>query len=504
MRLGRALRTVRSLRPIQLAARLPRPLVLGLVKEFPSRPSPRLVETFSEPPPSLRDFAASERHRFERRLEHLPQGSALRTYELQYGLELGAEVTGPVRAWSDPHALHAYPAAVRARRIATAIRCGRAGLGPELARAARAVAAQPEFHLLGNHLLENAIGLVCAASVMRGVEAELLWKIGSSLLDDQLEEQFLDDGGHFERSASYHLALTAGVVEAIELARAGGRNVPASWRDKATRALEWALAVRAPDGTYPLFNDAALDSAPSIDAVIALARGCGLAIPAPPVAPTDPWHRHLPSTGWWVAGAPDGTWMCADVGADGAPYQPGHVHADALTLELWLRGQRAIVDYGVSSYARDAARAETRATRSHNTVEIDGRDSCEVWGAFRVGRRCRARLERMTRVHDVVSMEAEHDGYAWLPGGPASRRHIELGVGRLAIEDSVHGGHHAGVSRLRLAREMTDRVDARGSDSIASKESGWHLEFARARDAVVLEQMVSTERTCRWEISWRS
>src|SRR5207249_1393024 len=107
---------------------------------------------------------------------------------------------------------------------------------------------------------------------MRGPEADLWWKVGSMLMRWQLAQQFLDDGGHFELSASYHLALTAGLLEAVELAGAAGRSVPDAWRETAARALGWAVVVRAPDGAYPLFNDASMDAAPSIDEVVELGR----------------------------------------------------------------------------------------------------------------------------------------------------------------------------------------------------------------------------------------
>jgi hypothetical protein len=477
----------------------------SVVRVLPSGAPPALLEGVPAASPELRRFADSERARWRTRAARLSEGSALRSYEVEYGLELGSEVDGTTPLWRGPHALDAYPASVRSRRIAVAIRCGRRDLLPELARAARAVAAQVELHLLANHVLENAIGLVCAASVTRGAEAELWWKLGAALLNWQLGRQFLADGGHFELSASYHLSLTAALLEAIELAGATQRPVPDSWRTTAQRALDWALQVRAPDGTYPLLNDAALDSAPAIDDVLALGRACGMSAPGDTESKRGTWLHHLPDTGWLLAGADDGAWLCVDAAADGAPYQPGHVHADALTFELWVEGRRAIVDYGVSSYAVDEARAETRSTRSHNTVELDGLDSCEVWHAFRVGRRSRARVSSLAREKDAVAMEVEHDGYAWLPGKPVHRRRLSFGPGALRIADEVAGrGVHSGISRLRLDATASGRLEVRGSSEPVCHADVWHPRFAEPLEAAVHEQPVSNERTCDWTVSWRS
>jgi uncharacterized heparinase superfamily protein len=461
-----------------------------------------LLDAFSPPPAALREFANSERRRFEGRIGRLAPGSALRSYEEEYGLELGGDAEGPRPSWSGPSATHAYPSSVRARRIAVAIRCGRRDLGPQLARAARAVVMQLEVHLLGNHLLENAIGLVCAASVARGAEADLWWRIGSRLLGKQLAEQFLPDGGHFERSASYHLALTAGLLEAIGLAEAGGRIAPHAWHDTASKAIEWARAVRAPDGAYPLFNDAAYDAAPSIDSVEGLARACRIESGASGASATEPWFRHLPDTGWIVAGSRN-AWLCVDAGPDGAPYQPGHVHADALTFELWIEGERAIVDYGVESYTPGDARAETRATRSHNTVEVDGLDSCEVWGAFRVGRRSRSRVHSLVRNGTALEADLEHDGYTWLPGRPVHRRRLSFADGLLRVTDEVTGGAHSGVSRVRVASSAKHRVEVAAPMETA-KKPGHHCEnFAEPREAVVEELPVVGGGPAEWTIRWR-
>ncbi|KYF89681.1 hypothetical protein BE17_29965, partial [Sorangium cellulosum] len=369
-----------------------------------------------------------------------------------------------------------------------------------LARACRAVALGLELHLMANHLLENAIGLVCGGAVARGLEAEAWWRLGSRLLSWQLPEQFLSDGGHFELSASYHLSVTAGLLEAIELSLAAGREVPELWRDTARRALAWAAAVRAPDGTYPLFNDAALDAAPEIDGVLALGAALGLldagAAPgsrenaptenAPPA--DEPALLHLPATGWVILRFGERAWLAFDAGNDGAAYQPGHVHADALTFELWVEGERAVVDHGVSSYIADPDREETRATRAHNTVELGGADSSEVWSAFRVGRRARAHVRRLERAPTHLVVEAEHDGYRFLPGAPVHRRELSLSERELAIRDEIVGGRTGVCSRLRLDEAALQRrsIKVDGVQLAPERSPGvWYPCFRQPRAAVV-------------------
>ncbi|XXX75078.1 alginate lyase family protein [Sorangium sp. So ce134] len=500
MNLPRLARTVAQLHPVQVLAR---PLALGqrALGRVPtaSRP-PRVRPGFAPPRARFAAFADAERARGSARLAAIPEGSLLHAYERAYGYELGAD---PAReapsAWGDPIASHPFPAAVRARRLAVAARLGRPGLSAELARACRAVALGLELHLLANHLLENAIGLVCGGAVARGLEAEAWWKLGSALLAWQLPEQFLDDGGHFELSVSYHLALTAGLLEAIELAQASGRDVPELWRTTAEKALSWAAAVRAPDGTYPLFNDAALDAAPELDRVLGLGAELGLFDPAraPAAAPDDgPSLQHLAATGWVILRSGARAWLAFDAGADGASYQPGHVHADALTFELWIGGERAVVDYGVSSYKADRDREETRATRAHNTIELGGADSSEVWSAFRVGRRARAAVRRLDQARAHVAVEAEHDGYRFLPGAPVHRRTLELSERELAIHDEILGGRTRGCSRLRLdeAALRSRSIAVEGSALALGRSSGvWFPSFRQPRAAAVFSGSFAVE-----------
>ena len=77
--------------------------------------------------------------------------------------------------------------------------------------------------------------------------------------------------------------------------------------------------------------------------------------------------------------------------------------ADFFSFELSLRGTRVVVDSGVSTYETGPMREYCRSTRAHNTVEIEGQDLVELWGAFRVGRRCRPREVEWKELEDGLS-----------------------------------------------------------------------------------------------------
>ena len=54
-----------------------------------------------------------------------------------------------------------------------------------------------------------------------------------------------------------------------------------------------------------------------------------------------------------------------------ASYISGHAHADTFNFELYIKNSPFIVDAGVSTYNLGEQRDNERATKSHNTVEVN-------------------------------------------------------------------------------------------------------------------------------------
>ena len=71
-----------------------------------------------------------------------------------------------------------------------------------------------EYHLLGNHLLEDAYALYIGSSFF---QEEMLLKNATKLLLSQLKEQVLSDGAHYEQSVMYHCILLARLLDAINI-----------------------------------------------------------------------------------------------------------------------------------------------------------------------------------------------------------------------------------------------------------------------------------------------
>lgn len=330
-----------------------------------------------------------------------------------------------------------------------------------LAIQAQALLSQVEYHLQGNHLLENAITLCWAGLSLRGAWAEAWLRAGQRLLARETGRQVLSDGVHEERSPMYQALLAEALLRLSEVA--SGMQEPratevSEMACRAGKALAASLGQLVhPDGDIALLNDSALGAAPTPEA---LARR--FTLPLCPTPPKDavPWA--LPAGGYWgIRG--EGTYLIFDAGPLGPDHQPGHGHADTLSFELAHRGQRLVTDTGVFTYEVGEARAYDRGTAAHNTVQVDGGDQAELWAAFRCGRRPRVLGGRAVKgVGDWTSM-GEIVAPRRTLASYRHRRQVQWKSGRLQFRDQLRArGSHRLAVRLHLAPGVHARRTDRG------------------------------------------
>jgi uncharacterized heparinase superfamily protein len=156
--------------------------------------------------------------------------------------------------------------------------------------------------------------------------------------------------------------------------------------------------------------------------------------------------------------------MLVDAGEVGSATNPGHAHADTLSFELSAWGRRVIVDAGTFDYEPSETRRYTRSTAAHKTVEVDGQDSSEVWGVFRVGRVASPRDVRRGEERGWPFITAAHDGYRHLAGAPLHRRTLRAEArDAWSVSDVVEGsGRHSAIGRIRFHPDFEIHLDAEG------------------------------------------
>jgi uncharacterized heparinase superfamily protein len=299
-----------------------------------------------------------------------------------------------------------------------------------------------EYHILANHYLKNGVALFFAGAYFQGVDADRWLRKGLRILREELKEQFLADGGHYERSPMYHSICVVDYLDVLNLAQNSPAAVSGDIADefvgKVTAALEFLNSICLPDGTIPLFNDSAFGIAPTPHQIFDYAeRVIGYKAPEPA---QDLMVNAFPASGYYVCRKADDM-IIIDCGQIGPDYQPGHAHCDTLSYELAIDGRRVVVDSGVCDYEPSQERAYARSTRAHNTVMVDGEEQSEMWGVFRVARRARPlHAEIVHAANESVLFEGVHDGYRRLGGKPIHRRRMSYdGEGNWIVRDLLEG-----------------------------------------------------------------
>jgi uncharacterized heparinase superfamily protein len=408
---------------------------------------------------------------------HPTDASALWVYNLHYFRYVWgmtpASASQVMADWMEAHAepgtvaWEAYPTSLRVREWIEwlvahrdAEPALRRALTRSIARQTEALRRRLEFHLMGNHLLENAITL-CWAGLSLAAPAASAWLTdGVSVLRRELARQVLPDGSHDERSPMYQALLAEALLRLAEVAGQSPRAEAGAIRDAADaagrRLLRSLACLVHPDGGYALVNDTAFGIAPTLDSLM---RRFGLVAEHRPDG--HPWS--LEAAGYVGYRRAGGGYLVFDGGPIGPDHQPGHGHADTLSFELSHRGRRLITDTGVFTYTPGAGRRYDRGTSAHNTIEIDGRDQSELWGAFRCGRRTSAGGVRVEDGRSGAVVTGSYRGPGRRLGSVSHARQIFVKDRLLAFTDEVRAaGSRTATLRLHLAPELTLRPHAEG------------------------------------------
>lgn len=285
-----------------------------------------------------------------------------------------------------------------------------------------------EYHILGNHLLENGFSLLYGAYYFKN---EKFYVKAKKILIDELEEQILKDGAHFELSPMYHQLMLFRLLDCINLVQ---NNI---WKNnelfelmcsKAELMFGWLNVMTFENGNIPLFNDSANKIAPTTKELVDYKKRLHILSDIKHVSLTDSGYRKI-KTEYYE--------MVVDVGNIGPDYIPGHAHSDTFNFELYIYGKPFIVDTGVSTYEANERRQIERSTCSHNTVEVNGENQSHVWGGFRVAER--ARIIEIREKDGII--KATHNGYK--KQGVLHTRSFAYAEDCIVIKDTLEGnsGH---------------------------------------------------------------
>ncbi len=303
-----------------------------------------------------------------------------------------------------------------------------------------------ELHILANHYFENIKALLFTGIFFDDKNSASWLKKFQRELIEQLHEQTLTDGGHYERSPQYHCILLEDYLDLFALTIRTPTLFNQKVNNQLSKTISAALtiiqAIKTPDDDIPLFNDSASGAAAKPSAIMLRAQQLGFSLAQP--ENSDVGIIELPDTGLYGYKTQQ-DYFLIDCGDIGPSYQPGHTHCDFLSYVLMVDGQWLVVDSGVFEYEPGEMRNYVRSTAAHNTVSVDGQEQSEIWGEFRVGYRAKRLAADITTASSKVIFDGAFRGFSRISGGIEHRRKATLtlatnsSIQEVKIEDLIIG-----------------------------------------------------------------
>ncbi|MCX7121794.1 MAG: alginate lyase family protein [Gammaproteobacteria bacterium] len=312
---------------------------------------------------------------------------------------------------------------------------------------ARMLNKKCEYHLLGNHLFENFRALCMAGLFFNTVESKKWFKKGFLGLKRQVPIQVLPDGGHFELSPMYHGIFLEGLLDLQLIFETC--QIEFVWKKEVQLMLDWLNAIKRSDKEIPHFSDAANGLFSTPKELFCYAKELNYLIGIETAG-----LNYLSNSGYLVLNHKQFKLIC-DIGDIGPDYLPGHGHADALSFELIADDIPVFVNLGTSCYGSSERRMFERGTASHNAVVVDGKNSSDVWSAFRVGKRARVSDIKIINDNNIFSIQATHDGYTRFDKKLLHKRSWHVSNNTIKITDQLTADSKCASSYFYLHPDCT-------------------------------------------------
>lgn len=299
-------------------------------------------------------------------------------------------------------------------------------------------------HLIAEYAAMAVMGAMFPA--LRGADG--LLDAGLDGLQAETLRQFHPDGVTAEQAFGYLPFVWELLLCGLRAAETAGRAVAPGTRRRLEASIEFARAIRLPDGRCPQVGDgddggillvsegrrrldlvgnalaAWLGSEALSASDVALSRLLVGRASVPRVAGEG---AHSYPDGGYTVWRQGETVVTFDHGPLGLGSLAAHGHADALSLTVFHGRDPVVIDPGTYAYHEDlAGRDRFRGTPYHSTVHFGGRSQSEMRGPFLWGRRAEVRPQGAGFV------------CRWATG-ETHERCVEVGPDRIQVLDQVSG-----------------------------------------------------------------
>jgi hypothetical protein len=256
----------------------------------------------------------------------------------------------------------------------------------------REIFAPRSFTPRTNHGFYTAVGQLSFARRLQPLPGmDAVMRQGESRLQQVAARQFAADGGHLEQAPDYHRMLLESFLDAVDDGLVHDPEVVRRL-ERAGEVMGWFLR---PDGTVVQIGDSPATLVPAEARVAQSPHTAFLASRGARGEPNPERLLVLPESGYAIVRAPQPQGTSDHLDASyltlmAAFHSRTHKHADDLSITWFDGGTELLIDPGRYGYLDQLpadspqreegffyARPERQyveRTRSHNTVEVDGRD----------------------------------------------------------------------------------------------------------------------------------
>ncbi len=220
-----------------------------------------------------------------------------------------------------------------------------------------------------NHLAFNLVAIACwKAATNRSLPIPDQYYI-----IDILREQILADGGHAERTPTYHVHLMV-LIDLLQQIPDLSPSIMKELQEIYGRMKHALECMMHPDGDIAVINDSSLGDAPPASVFFPVSYASCKRIGVSTLKNMGLVSLNSASSMIIMDTAPAHTSNCL-----------GHTHAGFLTCELSYMGKRLIIDPGVASYKYGTYRNWSRSSLSHNGPSTAFREPMQFSSVFAYG-----------------------------------------------------------------------------------------------------------------------
>ncbi len=410
----------------------------------------------------------------------------------------------------------------------------------------------------GNHYIFNLVGLIFAGVYLPSDDSADAWlAYAIPALLREIDHQFLQDGGNFEASTTYHLlslealtyalaALSELPAERSELSQNDLKRLP----EKLKCMVEFAEDICGSDGAPLQIGDnddgrlfmlglaaprkesqSVMSARETICAAKTLlkeitSKGGQLSLePGTPVMSPlitsvcrQPLNHQACRKKGWISYPDFGLFLYRKqpfflglrTVTNGRHHLGGHAHNDGLSLLLHVEGQAFFIDAGTCVYTADHEQRNTfRATSIHNTLSIQGQDQNPINSS----REHLFTLPDQAQV-DVVELASDHISLHARYASYEHRREVTINDRKLIVCDHClkKGEKHVslmvpsditlmpdGPSRIALIGEKGHLILETCGEQLHVVEGQWSPGYGRLASGHILKIKMTTP-AIRWTV----